>query len=112
MDVTTCDQIQAFLDSDVDDDDDGTGNEQVFYLPSLPFDGTDGDNQQATDHELPPHEHDSTRPALPPKKPGAVTTPAKKSYKLVDPEDVAGRNVKKVKKEKEPPLATSLAMDT
>lgn len=100
VDVTTCDQIQAFLDSDVDDDDDGAGNEQVFYLPSLPFDGTEGDTQQATDQEIPLHEHDST---LPPKKPD---TPAKKSHKLLELEDGGGRNLKKVKKE------PSLALDT
>ncbi|CAO3625363.1 unnamed protein product [Cunninghamella blakesleeana] len=37
LDVTTCDPIHAFLDSD----DDGEENkDEVFYLPSLPFDET------------------------------------------------------------------------
>ncbi|KAI8371652.1 WD40-repeat-containing domain protein [Radiomyces spectabilis] len=37
VDVTTCDKIQAFLDLD---DEEG-GEEEVFYLPSLPYDDAD-----------------------------------------------------------------------
>ncbi|CAO3590637.1 unnamed protein product [Absidia cylindrospora] len=50
VDVTTCDHIQAFLDSDVDndDEDDDAGKEHVFYLPSLPFDDTDMMNEKVT----------------------------------------------------------------
>lgn len=37
MDVTACESIQAFLDSDEEED-----KEEVFYLPSLPFEDEDG----------------------------------------------------------------------
>jgi COMPASS component SWD1 len=40
VDVTACDSIQAFLDSDEEED-----KEEVFYLPSLPF---EEDGQKST----------------------------------------------------------------
>lgn len=42
MDVTACDSIQAFIDSDEEED-----KEEVFYLPSLPFEDEE-DGQKST----------------------------------------------------------------
>lgn len=48
VDVTTCDSIQAFLDSDEEED-----RDEVFYLSTLPFedDDDDDDNFHSGDEE-------------------------------------------------------------
>lgn len=46
VDVTTCDSIQAFLDSDEEED-----RDEVFYLNSLPFEDDDDHHHHSHDEE-------------------------------------------------------------
>jgi COMPASS component SWD1 len=46
VDVTTCDSIQAFLDSDEEED-----RDEVFYLSSLPFEDNEKDVHNTHDEE-------------------------------------------------------------
>lgn len=46
VDVTTCDSIQAFLDSDEEED-----RDEVFYLSSLPFEDDENDIHTSHDEE-------------------------------------------------------------
>ncbi|KAI9306634.1 WD40-repeat-containing domain protein [Cunninghamella echinulata] len=104
VDVTTCDPIHAYLDSDDDDNQkEETKKDEVFYLPSLPFDETEGySDLMENDNNKKLDEDDDDIPTTPTSVTTSTSTITKKKLttkKLHKRNDTLdNRSTKKLKK--------------